>query len=191
MTHCPYLFTLGWLTHKFETIHPFLDGNGRVGRLLITFLLCERKVLHRPLLYLSHYLKKHRAEYYDRLMAIRNDGNWEAWLKFFLRGVGEVSQEAIETARRIFALRDEHRQAINKDLGSNAIGAFRLLDYLYEQPIISVRLVEQCLQSSFVTANKLVEQFIKLGILNETTGRPRNRRYAYAPYLTLFESSGP
>jgi Fic family protein len=174
---------------QFETIHPFLDGNGRVGRLLITFLLCERKVLHRPLLYLSHYLKMHRAEYYDRLMAIRNDGNWEAWLKFFLRGVGEVSQEAIETARRIFALRDEHRQAINRDLGSNASGAFSLLDDLYEQPIISVRLVEQHLKSSFVTANKLVEQFIKLGILNETTGRQRNRRYAYGPYLDLFETS--
>lgn len=174
---------------QFETIHPFLDGNGRVGRLLITFLLCERKVLHRPLLYLSHYLKMHRAEYYDRLMAIRNDGNWEAWLKFFLRGVGEVSHEAIETARRIFALRDEHRQAINRELGSNASGAFSLLDYLYEQPIISVRLVEQHLKSSFVTANKLVEQFIKLGILNETTGRQRNRRYAYGPYLDLFETS--
>jgi Fic family protein len=181
------LIHAGLVHAQFETIHPFLDGNGRVGRLLITFLLCERKVLHRPLLYLSHHLKMHRAEYYDRLMAIRNDGNWEAWLKFFLRGVGEVSQEAIETARQIFALRDEHRQAINKDLGSNASAAFRLLDYLYEQPIISVRLVEHHVQSSFVTANKLVEQFMNLGILNETTGRQRNRRYAYAPYLALFE----
>jgi len=185
----PVLIHTGLAHAQFETIHPFLDGNGRVGRLLITFLLCERKILHRPLLYLSHYLKMHRAEYYDRLMAIRNDGNWEAWLKFFLRGVGEVSQEAIETARRIFALRDEHRQAINKSMGSSAGSALRLLDYLYEQPIISVRLVEQHLKSSFVTANKMVEQFIKLDILNETTGRQRNRRYAYAPYLALFESS--
>ena len=185
----PVLIHTGLAHAQFETIHPFLDGNGRVGRLLITFLLCERKILHRPLLYLSHYLKMHRAEYYDRLMAIRNDGNWEAWLKFFLRGVGEVSQEAIETARRIFALRDEHRQAINKSMGSNTGSALRLLDYLYEQPIISVRLVEQHLKSSFVTANKMVEQFIKLDILNETTGRQRNRRYAYAPYLALFESS--
>ena len=185
----PVLIHTGLAHAQFETIHPFLDGNGRVGRLLITFLLCERKILHRPLLYLSHYLKMHRAEYYDRLTAIRNDGNWEAWLKFFLRGVGEVSQEAIETARRIFALRDEHRQAINKSMGSSAGSALRLLDYLYEQPIISVRLVEQHLKSSFVTANKMVEQFIKLDILNETTGRQRNRRYAYAPYLALFESS--
>ena len=185
----PVLIHTGLAHAQFETIHPFLDGNGRVGRLLITFLLCERKILHRPLLYLSHYLKMHRAEYYDRLTAIRNDGNWEAWLKFFLRGVGEVSQEAIETARRIFALRDEHRQAINKSMGSSAGSALRLLDYLYEKPIISVRLVEQHLKSSFVTANKMVEQFIKLDILNETTGRQRNRRYAYAPYLALFESS--
>ena len=185
----PVLIHTGLAHAQFETIHPFLDGNGRVGRLLITFLLCERKILHRPLLYLSHYLKMHRAEYYDRLMAIRNDGNWEAWLKFFLRGVGEVSQEAIETARRIFALRDEHRQAINKSMGSSAGSALRLLDYLYERPIISVRLVEKHLKSSFVTANKMVEQFIKLDILNETTGRQRNRRYAYAPYLALFESS--
>ncbi len=185
----PVLIHTGLAHAQFETIHPFLDGNGRVGRLLITFLLCERKILHRPLLYLSHYLKTHRAEYYDRLMAIRNDGNWEAWLKFFLRGVGEVSQEAIETARRIFALRDEHRQTINGTMGASAGSGLHLLDYLYEQPIISIRLVEQHLRSSFVTANKLVEQFIKLGILKETTGRQRNRRYAYAPYLALFESS--
>jgi Fic family protein len=185
----PVLIHTGLAHAQFETIHPFLDGNGRVGRLLITFLLCERKILHRPLLYLSHYLKTHRAEYYDRLMAIRNDGNWEAWLKFFLRGVGEVSQEAIETARRIFAVRDEHRQTINGAMGASAGSGLHLLDYLYEQPIISVRLVEQHLKSSFVTANKLVEQFIKLGILKETTGRQRNRRYAYSPYLALFESS--
>src|SRR2546426_4331371 len=134
----PVLIHTGLAHAQFETIHPFLDGNGRVGRLLITFLLCERKVLHRPLLYLSHYLKMHRAEYYDRLTAIRNDGNWESWLKFFLRGIDEVSGEAITTARQIFALRDEHRQAINKDMGSIAGSGLRLLDYLYEQPMINV-----------------------------------------------------
>jgi Fic family protein len=168
---------------------PFLDGNGRVGRLFITLLLYERKVLHRPLLYLSHYLKANRAEYYDRLMAIRNGGNWESWLKFFLRGVAEVSAEAIETSRRIFALRDEHREAINKNMGSSAGGGLRLLDYLYEQPIVSVRMVERHLKVSFVTANKLVEQFVKLGILKETTGGLRNRRYSYFSYLAFFESS--
>jgi len=185
----PVLLQCGLAHAQFETIHPFLDGNGRVGRLLITLLLCQRKVLHRPLLYLSHYLKANRAEYYDRLMAIRNDGNWESWLKFFLRGVEEVSTQAIATSRQIFALREEHRKAIKKDLGSGVAAGLRLLDYLYEQPIISVRMVERHLKSSFVTANKLVEQFVKLDILQETTGGQRNRRYSYLPYLALFESS--
>lgn len=185
----PVLIHTGLAHAQFETIHPFLDGNGRVGRLLITFLLYQKEVLHRPLLYLSHYLKQHRAEYYDRLMAIRNDGNWEGWLKFFLRGVEEVSEEAINTSRRIFALREQHRELINSSLGTSAASGVRLLDYLYEQPIVNVRLVEQRLKSSFVTANKLVEQFVKLEILQETTGGQRNRRYSYVPYLMLFESS--
>lgn len=185
----PVLIQCGLAHAQFETIHPFLDGNGRVGRLLITFLLCHREVLHRPLLYLSHYLKTNRAEYYDRLMAIRNDGNWESWLKFFLRGVAEVSNEAIETSRKIFALRDEHREVINKNLGSSSGSGLRLLDYLYEQPIISVRMVERQIKTSFVTASKLVEQFVKIEILQETTGGLRNRRYEYLPYLAHFESS--
>ena len=185
----PVLIHCGLAHAQFETIHPFLDGNGRVGRLLITFLLCQRKVLSRPLLYLSIYLKAHRAEYYDRLTAIRNDGNWEGWLKFFLRGIEEVSGEAINTARGILALRDEHRASINEKMGSSVGSSLRLLDYLYEQPVINVRMVERRLDSSFVTANKLVEQLVTLEILKETTGGQRNRRYAYAPYLALFESS--
>lgn len=185
----PVLIHAGLAHAQFETIHPFLDGNGRVGRLLITFLLCQKKVLHRPLLYLSHYLKLHRIEYYDRLMAIRHDGNWEGWLKFFLRGVEEVSEEAINTSRRIFALRKHHRELINSSLGTSATSGMRLLDYLYEQPIVNVRLVEKRLKSSFVTANKLVDQLVKLEILQETTGGQRNRRYSYVPYLMLFESS--
>jgi Fic family protein len=185
----PVLIHCGLVHAQFETIHPFLDGNGRVGRLLITFLLCQRKTLRQPLLYLSHYLKAHRAEYYDRLMAIRNDGNWEAWLKFFLGGVEQVSREAADKARRILALRDEHRHAINDKMGSAAGGGLRLLDYLYEQPVINVRMAERRLDVSFVTASKLVELLAALGILRETTGGQRNRRYAYAPYLGLFESS--
>jgi cell filamentation protein, protein adenylyltransferase len=185
----PVLIQTGLAHAQFETIHPFLDGNGRVGRLLIPFLLCHRKVLHRPLLYLSHYLRLHRAEYYDRLMSIRNEGNWEGWLKFFLRGVEEVSGEAIDTARRIVSLREQHRETINKELGSSAASGLRLLEYLYEQPIVNVRIVEKCLGSSFVTANKVVEQFVKLELLKEITGGLRNRRYSYLPYLALFESS--
>lgn len=185
----PVLIHPGLAHAQFETIHPFLDGNGRVGRLLITLLLCQKGVLHRPLLYLSHYLKARRAEYYDRLMAIRNDGNWEGWMTFFLRGVAEVSEEAIDTSRQIFALREQHTEVVNRSLGTSAASGLRLLDYLYQQPIINVRIVEKRLQSSFVTANKLVEQFVKLDILKETTGGQRNRRYSYLPYLELFESS--
>lgn len=189
MMSFPVLIHCGLSHAQFETIHPFIDGNGRIGRLLITFLLCQRGVLQRPLLYLSSYLKAHRAEYYDRLMAIRNEGNWEGWLKFFLRGVYEVSQAATVTARAILSLREEHRQAIAQKMGGSAAG-MRLLDFLFEQPLISVRLVEQHLQCSYVTASKLVEQFVELDLLRETTGWQRNRRYRYEPYLALFEPSG-
>jgi Fic family protein len=171
---------------QFETVHPFLDGNGRVGRLLITFLLCERDILQRPLLYLSYYLKAHRAEYYDRLTAIRNDGNWEGWLKFFLRGVAEVSQSATQTAREILTLRENNRQTIIEGSAANAGNALKLLDYLYSQPVVTVKTVEMVLQTAFRTANKLVEQFVNLKLLEETTGQKRNRIYIYKPYIDLF-----
>lgn len=178
------------LTHaQFETIHPFLDGNGRVGRLLITFLLCLRGILHRPLLYLSHYLKRHRSEYYDRLMEIRIDGDWEGWLRFFVRGVWETADEATNTARAIVNLRENHRALIQeRDLGSN--GA-RLLDLLFRQPLLHVNLVKDRLGVSYGTANSLVERFQDLGLLEETTGSHRNRRYRYTPYLALFADDEP
>ncbi len=175
---------------QFETIHPFLDGNGRVGRLLVTFLLCEREILQQPLLYISHYLKAHRLEYYDRLTAIRHQGDWEGWLRFFLRGIFEVSQGATKTARAILTLRDEHRQLISDVLG-NTTNGLHLLDFLFRRPLVTVRMVEEELNSSYVTANKLVTQFEELGLLNETTGFQRNRRYRYEPYLRLFESYMP
>ncbi len=182
----PTLIQCGLAHAQFETIHPFLDGNGRVGRLLITFLLCQRGILKFPLLYLSHYLKFHRAEYYDRLMAIRNDGNWEGWLKFFLKGVCEVSRSATETARKILELRQQH-QALIRDKAANQTNAALLLDYLFEQPMVNVRLVEEHVKCAFVTADKLLKQFEELGIVKEVTGGQRNRRYEYSPYLALFE----
>jgi Fic family protein len=187
-TTLPVLIHCGLAHAQFESIHPFLDGNGRVGRLLITFLLCERKVLHRPLLYLSLFLKVHRAEYYDRLMAVRIDGNWEGWLKFFLRGIVEVSESATETARAITKLRESHRQLIGEKLGGRASLGLRLLDYLFEQPLVSVPLVEKRLDCSFVTANRIVEQLTALDLLREVTGWQRNRRYRYDPYLALFDA---
>lgn len=172
---------------QFETIHPFLDGNGRVGRLLIGFLLCQQGILHRPLLYLSLYLKAHRAEYYDRLMAVRRDGDWEGWLKFFLRGVFQVSQSATETARTILTLREEHRHMVSEKLGKRSGPGTNLLDILFQQPILSVDMAKERLGSSFVTANKLIERLVELGILREVTGGKRNRRYSYTAYLALFD----
>jgi Fic family protein len=183
----PRLIHCGLIHAQFETIHPFLDGNGRVGRLLITFLLCQQGILAQPLLYLSYYLKTHRAEYYDRLNAVRHDGAWEGWLKFFLRGVYEVSQLATRTARSILQLREQHRQAIAELAGSGGT-AVRLLDYLFEQPIVSVRMVERKLDCAYVTASRLVDQFASLGLVTEITGQQRNRRYRYEPYLALFDA---
>jgi Fic family protein len=189
----PLLIQCGLAHAQFETIHPFLDGNGRVGRLLITFLLCHKRALERPLLYLSHYLKQHRAAYYDRLMSIRNDGDWEGWLKFFVRGVHEVSREAADTARNILKIREEHRRILNEKLAKDKLAAtpydFAFLEYLFEQPIVTVRLAEERLSCAFVTANKVVERFVKLGLLEEMTGFQRNRRFRYAPYLALFDSA--
>lgn len=181
----PVLVHVGLAHAQFETIHPFLDGNGRIGRLLITFLLCQRGVLHRPLLYLSHYLKANRGEYYDRLMAVRNQGDWEGWIRFFLAGVLEVSQEATRTARAIITMREEHRALISEKLGSLKY-APALHDMLFETPIVRVGKVSQQLNCNYVTANSLMAKFVELGLLEETTGHKRNRLYRYGPYLGLF-----
>lgn len=187
-TDLPVLIHCGLAHAQFETIHPFHDGNGRIGRLLITLLLCERQVLHRPLLYLSLFLHAHRSEYYDRLMAIRRQGDWEGWLKFFLRGIEQVSQSASATARSIMSLREADRQRISERLAGRASPGIQLLDYLFEQPLVSVPVVQERLECSFATANKLVEQLEDIGILRETTGQQRNRRYRYDPYLAIFDS---
>ncbi len=169
---------------QFETIHPFNDGNGRVGRLLITLLLCERKILIKPLLYLSYYLKAHRSQYYDRLMAIRNDGDWEGWVKFFLRGIFEVSQAATETARAILDLRELDRAKVVKMSSSSR--ALQLLDQLYQTPVVTVRSVESILGVAYATASKLVKGFVRQGILIEITSQRRYRIYRYETYVELF-----
>ena len=181
----PALVHCGFVHAQFETIHPFLDGNGRVGRLLITFLLCQRDVLRYPLLYLSHYFKLHRAEYYDRLTAIRRSGDWEGWLKFFLTGVRTVANDAVETARKIITLREETRQLVTTELGSMT-GAFQLLEILFAQPAITANLAKDQLGISFAQANKLLGRFEDLGLLVESTGQRRNRRFRFEPYLALF-----
>ncbi len=180
----PVLLKLGLVHSQFETIHPFLDGNGRVGRLLITFLLCQSEVLRKPLLYLSYYFKRNRQEYYDRLMAVRTRGDWEGWLKFFLRGTHEVAHQATDTARAIISLREHHHHLVREQIRGYA--GLRLLDILYYQPIITVKRASETLEISNVAANKLVADFEAHALLARLGESKRNRVFAYAPYLDLF-----
>lgn len=180
----PLLVQVGLAHAQFETIHPFLNGNGRVGRLLITFLLVHGAILRAPLLYLSYYFKLHRAEYYDRLMAVRLRGDWEGWLRFFLRGVAETAEEATNTAERIFALREQNRAQVMEETGTNGL---RLLSELFRRPLVNVNLVARVVDVSFPTANRLVGRFEELGILKEVTGQRRSRMFRYDPYLRLFD----
>ncbi|MFM2398761.1 MAG: hypothetical protein RL341_918 [Pseudomonadota bacterium] len=177
----PVLIRCGLAHAQFETIHPFLDGNGRVGRLLITLMLCEAQVMTRPLLYLSIYLKANRAEYYDRLTAIRHSGHWEPWLKFFLRGVSETARAATSTARAIVAMRDAHRSQF-----ADEPMALKLIDALFAQPFITVNRAKDLLGCVFVTANKLIAKLQAAGLLIEATGQGRNRMFRYQPYIDLF-----
>ncbi len=186
----PPLVKIGLAHVQFETIHPFLDGNGRVGRLLITFLLTERGVLHKPVLYLSHYFKAHRQAYYDHLQAVRVHGAWEEWLAFFLRGVTEVAEQAAVTARNILSVREEHRRAITEHLGRAAGNGHKVLESLFDRPIVSVSDVRKITGTTFAAANSLVTRLAKVGVLSEMTGYARNRRFRYASYIALF-NEGP
>jgi len=180
----PPLIKIGLIHAQFETIHPFLDGNGRVGRLLITFYLFWRGILTRPLLYLSFYLKKHREKYYDNLMKIRFEGNWEQWLKFFLQGVIEVSKEAASSAKQIIGLKDS---LTDKLFSSNIRGiyAIKLLNILFEKPIISISDIENHLKISRQSATNLVNKFSKIGILREISGKKRYRKYLFVDYVKI------
>lgn len=182
----PLLVRVGLVHAQLETIHPFRDGNGRIGRLLITLMLCEQGVLAKPVLYLSHYFKRYRQEYYDHLQAIRDHGDWEAWLAFFLRGVVEVSGQATRTARDILALRERHREIITGGFGHAAANGHRVLEDLFERPFITVPGVRDLLDTSYATANNLVARFVKSGILKEFTGQRRNRIFQYVDYIGLF-----
>jgi len=182
----PILIKIGLAHAQFETIHPFLDGNGRLGRLLITFLLTERGVLQKPVLYLSHYFKGHRQAYYEHLQNIRDTGDWESWLAFFLNGIAEVSNEAAKTARKILQLRESHRLAITERLGRAAGNGHKVLENLYKHPVTTVKNVQTITGTSYAAGNQLVGRFVEIGILDEITGYTRNRRFQYAPYIELF-----
>ncbi len=180
----PILVKVGLAHAQFETIHPFLDGNGRIGRLLITFLLCEKEVLRRPLLYLSYFFKQNRTEYYDRLQATRDRGDWEGWLKFFLRAVSEVSNHAAETALQIIELRESTQQLIREKMGRGAGTALRILDDLFLHPSTTAKLTMQKRGMTFAGARRPLERLSELGILWPDDDE-RERRYLFRSYLDL------
>lgn len=188
-TELPLLIKIGLAHVQFETIHPFLDGNGRVGRLLITFLLCERQVLLKPVLYLSWFFKRYRHQYYEELQLVRKTGTWEQWIGFFLRGIVDVSRQATETARRILTMREEHRHAITENFGRAAGNGHRVLEYLYECPIVSVSNVQNLIGTTYAAANNLVARMVNHGILQEYTKQARNRRFMYQSYINLFHDT--
>ena len=180
----PVLIKIGLIHAQFETIHPFLDGNGRMGRLIITFYLVWKEILSKPLLYLSFYLKNNRSEYYDLLMKVRTEGAWEDWLKFFLKGVSETSQEAVNTAREIIKLKDDMTNKVYEN-SISSIHAIRLINLLFDRPLISSKDIADRLNISSVTANNLVGRFEEIGILNEITGKKRYKMYLFKEYVDI------
>jgi Fic family protein len=183
----PLLIHIGLAHAQFETIHPFLDGNGRIGRLLVTFLLCEYGILRDPLLYLSTHFKQYRQDYYDRLQAIRDRGDWEGWLAFFLNGVATVAAEATVTAQKIVRLRERWREQLAAILGRRAGVGQVLLEKLFQEPVVTVRSVEKLAGLSQPAAGGLVRAMQAAGVLVETTGQRRNRIFAFRDYLALFK----
>ena len=180
----PTLLKAGLAHAQFESIHPFLDGNGRLGRLLITFVLCNEKALSQPLLYLSLHFKEHRREYYAALQRVREEGDWEGWMTFYLQGVESVSAQACETARRLMRLFEQHHLKI-RQLGKAAASAARVHDLLKERCIVSLPTVQKELKVSFPTVAKAMSNLERLGLVREFTGKQRNRCFAYDPYLKL------
>ncbi len=169
---------------QFETIHPFLDGNGRVGRLLIALMLADAGVLAQPLLYLSLYFKQHRAEYYRQLDAVRRDGDWEAWVDFFLEGVAQTAAGAVDTAHRLLALfADDAAKA--RGLGRAAANTVRVFDALRARPIASISDLSRRTAVSYPTVARAIEALASLGIVRELTGRKRDRVFAYDRYLAV------
>jgi len=173
------------LTHaQFETIHPFLDGNGRIGRLLITFYLFWKGLLSKPILYLSFYLKKNRETYYNLLMKVRTQGDWEEWIKFFLKGIGEISGEAANTAKEIIQLKEKLITTLyEKSISS--IYAVKFIAYIFESPIIEIKNLIERFSVHKDTANELVKKFEGIGILKEVTGKQRYKKYLFKEYVDI------
>ncbi|NCC53206.1 MAG: Fic family protein [Spartobacteria bacterium] len=183
-THLPILIRAGIAHAQFETIHPFLDGNGRLGRLLITFILCVEGVLREPLLYLSLYLKANRQAYYDHLQAVRETGNWEEWLKFFLTGVAETANQATETAQSVLALFEKDRQKIEES-GKSAAAILNIHAYLQRHPITTTARAREACGVSLPTVLRSMAALEELGIVREITGKERHKVFVYTEYMDI------
>jgi Fic family protein len=184
----PALIRIGIAHYQFETIHPFLDGNGRIGRLLITLFLVDQDILHQPLLYLSSYFEKNKSHYYDNLTRVREKNDMLQWLKYFLIGVEKAAQEAVDTLSKIIKLKQDLENDIHQHWGRRIQSALKLLLHLFVHPVVSVKDVQNICQLSKKAAGELIESFEKPGTLVEQTGQSRNRIYLFAPYLELFKS---
>ena len=182
----PDLIKIAIIHYQFETIHPFLDGNGRVGRLLITIYLVSKGILKQPILYLSDFFENNRQLYYDNLMLARTQNNISQWLKFFLTGIIETAKKGVTTFDAILQLQKSLEIKL-KTLGNRNINAQKVIDYLYNQPVINVGNVEAIIQKSYVTAYKLINDLEQLEILSEISGAQRNKLYVFKDYLDLFK----
>lgn len=180
----PVLIKAAFAHVQFETIHPFLDGNGRLGRLLITLLLCAEEALSQPLLYLSLYFKTHRTEYYEWLQRVRLHGDWEGWLRFFLEGVLYTSKQAVTAARNILELFDESQRRI-ETLGRSTGSALRVHGHLTRHPLTSIANTSEALHLAPNTVNVAFHNLEQLGLVQEVTGRKRNRIFLYSSYLHI------
>jgi Fic family protein len=180
----PLLVEAGLVHVQFESIHPFLDGNGRLGRLLITLLLCAKGALKEPLLYLSLYFKKHRNQYYEHLQRIRTEGAWEKWLEFFLEGTAATAQEAAETATRILALFSKDREKIQK-LGRPSASALRVHECMQRKPIANIAATAKALKLSIPTVTVALNHLVRIGIVEEVTGKRRDRLFTYSRYFNI------
>lgn len=182
----PALVKIGIAHYQFETIHPFLDGNGRIGRLLITLFLVDQKILNKPLLYLSAFFEKNKGLYYDNLTFVRTKNDMKQWLKYFLVGVAETAENATQTLSNVLELKARLESNINISFGKRANNAAILLQYLFKKPVIHVNQVKDLTNSTYKTANDLVAEFVNAGILKEMTGQSRNRVFVFDEYIKLF-----
>jgi Fic family protein len=184
----PALIRIGIAHYQFETIHPFLDGNGRIGRLLITLFLVDKDILHQPLLYLSAYFERNKSHYYDNLTRVREKSDILHWLKYFLIGVEQTAGNAVQTLSEVIKLKQRLEADIHNHWGRRTQSALKLLNHLFLQPVVSVKRVQGITQLSKKAAGDLVESFEKAEILKEQTGFERNRIFTFQHYLSLFET---